>query len=187
VVIGDSLTDPRLPPDTYERWSDVLTARLAGALPVANAAIDGNRLLVGGGYGPTVTQRFTRDVLERPGVGTLLLLAGTNDITGGASAKEITHALAELAARAHGRGLRVVLLTLTPAHRRTADKESIRIEVNQWIRSTKGADGVIDADALLRDPSQPNRLLPSYDLGDGLHLSVDGHRALGGAVADALR
>jgi lysophospholipase L1-like esterase len=185
LAVGDSLTDPRLPPDRYARWTDVLTGLLPGR-PVANAAIDGNRLLVPGGYGPTILARLDRDVLRRPGVGTLVVLAGTNDITGGASAEQITDALAEVARRAHRRRLRVVLLTLLPAHKRTPDREQVRQEVNAWIRTTKAADLVVDAEAVVRDPALPTRLLPSYDWGDGLHLSVAGHRALGAAVAQAL-
>ena len=81
----------------------------------------------------------------------------------------------------------MVLLTLLPAHKRTPDKEQLRQDVNHWIRTTKDADLVVDAEAVVRDPSRPEWLRPSYDLGDGLHLSVAGHRALGAAVADALR
>jgi lysophospholipase L1-like esterase len=187
LAIGDSLSDARLTPGQYARWSDVLTDRLRGQAPVANAAIDGNRLLAPGGYGPTITQRFDRDVLSRAGVGTLVMLAGTNDITAGVTAEQLTTQLASLVARAHDRGLRVVLMTLTPAHKRTADKEQVRQAVNSWIRTAGTADQVIDADAVLRDPAQPRRLLPSYDFGDGLHLSVAGQHALGEAVAKALR
>jgi lysophospholipase L1-like esterase len=186
LAVGDSLTDPRLPPDGYARWTDVLTGLLPDR-PVANAAIDGNRLLVPGGYGPTILSRLDRDVLRRPGVGTLVVLAGTNDITGGATADQLIDSLTEVTRRAHQRRLRVVLLTLLPAHKRTPDKEQIRQAVNDWIRTTDAADLVVDAESVVRDPDQPNRLRPSYDWGDGLHLSEAGHRALGTAVADALR
>jgi lysophospholipase L1-like esterase len=186
LAVGDSLTDARLWPGIYGRWSDVLTARLAGSAPVANAGVDGNRLVAPGGYGPTVVERFDRDVLGRAGIGTVVLLAGTNDITAGVSATEITSQLGALAGRAHDRGLRFVLMTLTPAHKRTPDKERVRQDVNRWIRTTKAVDRVVDADAVLRDPAQPLRLAPAYDFGDGLHLSLAGERALGEAVAAAL-
>ena len=186
LAVGDSLTDPRLPPDRYARWTDVLTTLLPDR-PVANAAIDGNRLLMPGGSGPTILDRLDRDVLRRPGVGTLVVLAGTNDITGGATADQLIDSLTQVARKAHQRRLRVVLLTLLPAHKRTPDKEQIRQDVNHWIRTTKDADVVVDAESVVRDPGQPNRLRPEYDWGDGLHLSVAGHQALGAAVADALR
>ena len=187
LAIGDSLTDSTLPADRYLRWVDVLNSHLRGAAPVANVAIAGNRLLLTGGYGPTVLKRYARDVLDQPGVGTVVLFGGTNDISGGATAKQVTDTIAALIDRAHARGLRAVVVTIPPAHKRTADREVVRVAVNSWLRTTERADLMIDADALLRDPSQPNRLHPSYDYGDGLHLSVAGHRALGTAFAGALR
>jgi len=33
-----------------------------------------------------------------------------------------------------------------------------------------------------RDPQHPDHLLPAYDCGDHLHLSVEGYKAMGGAV-----
>ena len=184
LVVGDSLTDPKvLGPDRYVRWTDVLSSRLPDR-PVVNAAIDGNRLLAPGGYGPTATERFDRDVLRSPGVGTLLLLVGTNDIPSGPTADEITAALDGLVDRARRRGIRPVLLTLLPAGQRMPAYEQIRTQVNQWIRDSK--EQVIDAEAVVRDPAQPTRLLPAYDHGDGLHLSEAGHRALGAAVAAAI-
>ncbi|MFN2524438.1 MAG: GDSL-type esterase/lipase family protein [Mycobacteriales bacterium] len=184
LTIGDSLTDPKvLPPDTYARWTDVVAARLPDR-PVVNAAIDGNRLLNPGGYGPTATQRFERDVLRSPGVGTLLLLFGTNDITSGASAEQITDALEALVDRARRRGIRPVLLTLLPAGRRAPAYEQVRSQVNDWIRTSR--EQVVDTDVVVRDPAQPTRLLPAYDYGDGLHLSVAGQRAVGEAVAAAI-
>ena len=186
LAVGDSLTDARLWPGVYGRWSDVLSRRLAGAAPVANAGVDGNRLVAPGGYGPTVVERFDRDVLRRPGVGTVVLLAGTNDITAGVSADDLKAQLEELAGRVHDRGMRFVLMTLTPAHKRTADKEQVSQDVNAWIRTTKAVDVVVDADEVLRDPANPIRLAATYDFGDGLHLSLAGEKALGEAVADAL-
>ena len=46
--------------------------------------------------------------------------------------------------------------------------EAKRIAVNTWIRSSGVFDGVIDFDAVTRDPSDPTRMLPAYDSGDHL-------------------
>lgn len=185
LAVGDSLTDPELPPDTYPRWTDVLDARLPAPVPVANAAVAGNRVLRQGGYGPTLRDRFDRDVLDRDGVGTVVLLAGTNDVSAGASAAEVTAALGELCERARDRGLRVVLMTVPPASKRSPALEAVRQQVNAWVRTTGAADLAVDADLVLRDPARPTRLRPAYDL-DQLHLTPAGHRALGEAVAQAL-
>lgn len=185
LAVGDSLTDPPAGPDRYRRWTDRLAARLPG-VPVANAAIGGNRVQLPGGYGPTLGQRYDTDVLGAAGIGTVVVLAGTNDVSAGLSARELEGQLQVLCARARAAGLRVVLGTLPPAHRRPAAQEAVRLEVDRWVRSTDAADAVLDADALLRDPSRPDRLRPAHDLGDGLHLSDEGHRVLGDAVADLL-
>jgi lysophospholipase L1-like esterase len=180
LAVGDSLTDPPLPPDTYERWTDLVAA--GTGRPVANVGIGGNRVVLPGGYGSTLVERFDRDVLQRPGATTLVLFAGTNDVSVGISRDELTARLQALCVKAKQRGLRIVLVTLAPAHKRAATLETTRQQVNAWIRTTPDADAVVDADALLRDPANPRRLRSSYDLGDGLHLSAEGHRAVGTAV-----
>lgn len=184
LAVGDSLTDPPLPPDRYQRWTDVLAARVAR--PVVNVGIGGNRVLLPGGYGPTLATRFATDVLDRSGASTLVLFAGTNDVSVGVTAAELIGSLTSFCTQAHQAGLKVVLVTLAPAARRLPPREAVRNEVNRWIRTTRAADARLDADALLRDPMAPGQLLPSYDLGDGLHLSALGHRALGEAMAAAV-
>jgi lysophospholipase L1-like esterase len=54
--------------------------------------------------------------------------------------------------------------------------------LNQWIRTSGAFDGVVDADLVLRDPAQPNRLLPAYDSGDHLHPNTTGGRAVANAI-----
>jgi lysophospholipase L1-like esterase len=184
LVTGDSLTDPPLPPDTYQRWSDVVAAKLHR--PIGNLAIGGNRVLLPGGYGDTLSQRFGRDVLARPGAGTLVIFAGTNDVSTGITAPQLTGRLEQLCRQASAHHLRVVLVTLAPAWKRSAEKERVRQQVNAWIRATPYADLRVDADRLLRDPKQPTHLLRAYDFGDGLHLSAAGHRVLGQAIGTAL-
>jgi hypothetical protein len=45
----------------------------------------------------------------------------------------------------------------------------VRQKINDWIRSSGEFDGMVDLDAVLRDPGHPSRLLPAYDSGDHLH------------------
>jgi lysophospholipase L1-like esterase len=184
VADGDSLPDAPLPADTWARWTDVLAARIDA--PVANAAIAGNRVLLEGGFGRPLVERFGRDVLDRDGAGTVVLLAGTNDLSRELPAADLQRELEGLCARARAARLRVVLVTIPPADERTPRAQAARHEVNAWIRSGAASDAVVDADAVLRDPIDPERLAPRHDSGDGLHLSPAGHRALGDAVADAL-
>jgi lysophospholipase L1-like esterase len=184
LAVGDSLSDPPLPPDTYQRWTDVVVDRTSRV--VGNVAIGGNRVVLPGGYGPTLTDRFRRDVLDRPGADTLVIFAGTNDVSRGIAAADLIPRLRDLCRQARSARLRVVLVTLAPAWRRPAAAEAVRQQVNKWIRSTPDADARIDADAILRDPAHPTHLLPAYDFGDGLHLSMQGHRTLGEAASVVL-
>ncbi len=51
----------------------------------------------------------------------------------------------------------------------TSEREAVSQKVNEWIRSSGEFDGVVDLDAVLRDPRHPTQLLPVYDSGDHLH------------------
>ena len=186
VATGDSLTDAPLAPDLHRRWPEVLAEEL-GAVPVANAAIAGNRVVLDGGYGSPLVQRFDRDVLDRPGVGTVVLLAGTNDLSRDLGAARLIDALDRLVDDAQDDGRRVVLVTIPPTEERAPAQRLARHEVNEWIRSSSSADLVVDADLVLRSPVDDEALRPAFDHGDGLHLSQAGHRALGRAIAGALK
>jgi lysophospholipase L1-like esterase len=197
VALGDSITDGNgSTPGNDSRWPDQLAARLAGApgaprLAVANQGISGNRLLADG-TGPSALARFDRDVLAVPGVRTVVVLEGINDIGSGlvTSADEVVAGYRQIIARAHAADVCVVLGTLTPfegARYWTAEREALREQVNAWIRTSGEADAVVDFDAAVRDPGAPQRLLPAYDPGDHLHPNDAGYRAMAAAVdLDAL-
>jgi lysophospholipase L1-like esterase len=87
----------------------------------------------------------------------------------------------QLVARARSRGLKVyvgTLISFEGANYWTAQGEAKRKAVNEWIRSNKIYDGVIDFDAVLRDPNNPTKLLPQYDSGDHLHPNDAGYQAM---------
>lgn len=57
-----------------------------------------------------------------------------------------------------------------------------RQAVNRWIRTSGVHDPVVDFDRALRDPADPQRLLPRYDSGDHLHPNDAGAEAMAAAV-----
>jgi lysophospholipase L1-like esterase len=54
--------------------------------------------------------------------------------------------------------------------------------VNEWIRSGKAYDGVVDFDKATRDPADPKKLLEQYDSCDYLHPSDAGYKAMAEAI-----
>ncbi|MEU6777407.1 SGNH/GDSL hydrolase family protein [Streptomyces sp. NPDC046759] len=193
VAFGDSLTDGNgSTPDTNRRWPDRLAERVrAAGLGVLNAGISGNRLLRDG-TGPSALARLDADALDRTGARVLVVLEGINDIKGTPTADDVTayaDAYRALVARAHARGVRVVGVTLTPFRgfsAYTQAREAVRQRVNAFIRTGGTFDAVADADAALRDPTDPTRLLPAYDPGDHLHFNDAGMAVVADTVRPAL-
>ena len=194
VAFGDSITDgARSTADTNSRWPDHLARRLAArrgpAMSVLNAGISGNQVL-GDGAGVSALARFDRDVLMQTGVTHVIIMEGINDI--GIARSNATPSAADLIAghrqlieRARARGLKVYGATLTPfegAAYYTAEGETKRQALNQWIRTSGAYDAVIDFDQLTRDPAAPTKFLPAYDSGDHLHPGDAGYKAMGEAV-----
>jgi lysophospholipase L1-like esterase len=190
VAIGDSITDgTRSTPNTNNRWPDLLAKRLGPGMAVLNAGIAGNRVLTDGA-GQNILARFDRDALTQTGVTHVIVLEGINDIGQGRanplpSAADLIAAHTQLVRRAHARGLKIYGATLTPfegAGYWTAEGEAKRAALNEWIRTSKEYDGVIDFDAATRDPNQPTKLLALYNSGDNLHPSDAGYQAMANAI-----
>ena len=203
VVIGDSITDGATASlDRDQRWTDHLAERLAPrGVAVVNAGISGGRLLRDG-MGESALERFQRDVLDQPGVASVIVLIGINDISWPGTAfapnqarptlSELQAGYRALATRAHARGLRVLGATLPPFAGAlpgtplddyyAADKDALRRQLNAWLRTDSPFDAVIDLDAALRDPAEPSRMAAAYDSGDHLHPGDAGNRAMAEAV-----
>jgi lysophospholipase L1-like esterase len=194
VTAGNSITDGfGATPDSNRRWPDVLARRLLTssepARAIVNAGISGNRVLTLG-TGPSLVSRIDRDVLMQPGVTHLIILEGINDISRSAvdtvTAEDIEDGLRQVVERAHERGIIVYGATLTPFERAQPANEAKRQAVNQWIRTSGVYDGVIDFDAVVRDPTKPTRMRPEFDSGDSLHPGDAGYAAMGNAIDLAL-
>jgi len=209
VALGDSITDGASSrPDKNERWTDVLARRLLAGntkIAVLNAGIGGNRVLTSSPcWGQNALARLGRDVLAQAGIEAVILFEGTNDIgqpdtralennpclsRTQVTADEIIAGYKQIIARTHARGLKIFGATILPYQgfgAWTTTGEAKRVAVNQWIRTSRAFDGVIDFDAALRDPARPARMAPQYDSGDHLHPGPAGHEAMGNAVDLAL-
>ena len=178
-------------------------------LGVLNVGISGNRLLhdpnplPGSGaeafaafFGESALRRFDRDVAARPGARYLTVLIGVNDLghagtiapeSEEVSVADLIFGYRQLIARAHERGLKIFGGTITPFANDTfgfdtPENRAKRRAVNRWIRTSGEFDAVIDFDAAVRDPADPERLRPAYDSGDHLHPNDAGMAAMARAV-----
>lgn len=196
VAFGDSIT-------AMSRWTKPLAARLAAAYPgefaLLNAGITGNCLLYepGGMFGPVFgemgTKRFQRDVLETPGLDTVILALGVNDVAylneqtaGQINLETFSRAIIFMTDTLHQRGVRVVMQTITPRlgvsitmGRYRPEMEALRLQLNAWIRSAGIFDYLFDADAIVRE-ERPDGCYYADGLhkGDHLHPNAEGGRRL---------
>jgi len=201
-ALGDSITDGHgATTNGNDRWTDVLASRLQQSpgtqnIAVSNQGIGGNHLLIDG-LGPNALARFDRDVLAPPGVRWLIVFEGVNDLgelthlkdaTPADNATKVDRMIAayqQIILRAHAHGIIVFGATITPfggSFYYRPDIEADRQKVNEWIRAPGHFDALIDFDQVVRDPQQPDRLLPADDCGDHLHPSPAGYKAMGDAI-----
>jgi lysophospholipase L1-like esterase len=210
VTLGDSITDGTAStPHTYSSWPDQFAARVATGsggrkIAVVNHGISGNQVLRDGA-GTSALTRFDRDVLSTPGLTHIVVLEGINDIgTGGfafpgtnaepppeRTAADLIAGYQQLIARAHANGVKIFGATLTPfegafAGYYTPAKDEVRVELNNWIRTSGAFDGVIDFEAATQDMANPRVMKAEYDSGDHLHPGDAGYRAMADSIDAAL-
>ncbi len=208
VVLGDSISDGvGSTAGANRRWPDLLAERLnarSGGTRwgVVNHGISGNRVLADGA-GPSALARLDRDILSVPGAAYVIVFEGVNDLgralgpppaASGRSAPLVDPVFGsdllidgyrQIIARAHEHGLRIYGATIAPyegAAYWSADGDKVRTAVNDWIRKSGEFDGVLDFDAVLRDPAKPAQITDGLHAGDHLHGSDAGYRK----VADSI-
>jgi lysophospholipase L1-like esterase len=197
VTLGDSITDGRgTTTNENNRWPDGLSRRLqanaaTNKIAVLNQGIGGNAV-VSGGLGPTAMQRFARDVLGQRGVRWVIIFEGVNDIGGSSGqsvATNLINAFTQFVDMAHAAGIKAYGVPITPfggSMYDSADHQTARATVNDWIRNGGKFDAVIDLDAAVRDPDNPMNLAAAYDTGDHLHLNPTGYQKMADAIDLAL-
>ncbi len=212
VVLGDSISDGvGSTPNSNRRWPDVFARRLnkgSVAWGVANQGISGNRILEDGA-GQNALARLDRDVLALPGVAYLIVFEGVNDLGIGfgkfsfppgpdnapppvidppfqtPTAAAMIAGYRQIIARAHARGIQVFGATIAPyegAMYWSAEGESQRKAINDWIRHGGEFDAVLDFDAAFRDPAKPTRMAAGKQMGDYLHGNDAGYAAVGNSI-----
>jgi lysophospholipase L1-like esterase len=200
VTFGDSITDgDQSTPDASAMWPALLAARLqadrrTSRFAVVNAGIAGNRIL---GDNNSGLARLAPHALGVPGARWITLLEGINDITAATradaagaapalpfTADDLIAAYRQVIEAAHLHGLKVIGCTLTPfggSNVYTEAGESIRQKANEWIRTSRAFDAVVDFDAATRDPQNPTRFRVEADSPDMLHPGDGGYKLMADA------
>ena len=208
VVLGDSITDGvGSTVGANRRWPDLFAERLSERksgtrFGVVNEGISGNQVLANGA-GQSALARLDRDVLSVPGASYVIVFEGVNDLGLGygkldgplasvmppPAIKPTRDAMVagyrQIIARAHSKGLKVYGATIAPyegAAYYSAEGNAVRQAINDWMRTSKEFDGVLDFDAAFRDPAKPTQMKDAFQFGDHLHGSDAGYRA----VADSI-
>jgi lysophospholipase L1-like esterase len=197
VAFGDSITDgDQSTPNKLANWPTRLAERLqanraTAHIGVVNAGIAGNRILGDNGSG---LARLVNDAIAQPGVSWIILLEGINDITQATrpqnaaqpfTSEDLIAAFRQVIAHAHLRGIRVAGATLTPFGGSSAYSDAgdeIRVATNEWIRTSRAFDAVIDFDRAVRDPNDPKRFRVEADSPDLLHPGDAGYRLMADAI-----
>ncbi|PYH86406.1 extracellular GDSL-like lipase/acylhydrolase [Aspergillus uvarum CBS 121591] len=207
-LLGDSITDGRGSDNNKNnRWPDLLLTRMQSSksnaalsqIPLLNQAAGGNRILHDS-LGPSLLSRIDRDVLAHTQVHWAILFEGVNDIgTADMSptnqtitGDQLIRAYRQIVTRLHAVGIPVFGATITPfgtpANASVVqpysdpERERTRQRVNTFIRDGGVFDAVLDFDAVLRDPEDPEVLRAEFDSGDHLHPNAKGYEALAGSV-----
>ncbi len=206
VAFGDSITDGAASgPGLNARWPDFLAENLTGDnVAVVNTGISGARLL-NSRMGENAAARFTRDVLSVPNLETVVVLIGINDIAWPGQSfgpqdpfltkEELIAGYRQLIALAHSHNVRIVAGTLTPFKDAlkgsplegyyNEQRDALRQQVNEWIRTSGEFDAVVDLDKLVADPDDP--LAVQSDLhADHLHFSPKGNKMVADALTPAI-
>ena len=194
VTIGGSVVDGvGSTTNGFDAWPDLLAKRFLDEpatqrRTVANAGVAGTAAATAcrTAGGPSAEERLDRDVFALAGVSHLIVYAGTNDLAQGCTGDQIIAAFEHIVRDAHAHGVRVVISTVSPRAAYNDAQNAYRSQVNAWVRAGGdcggGCDSTLDFDAVLRDPTQPNRIDPTLDAGDGIHPNPEGYRRMAASI-----
>jgi lysophospholipase L1-like esterase len=141
------------------------------------------------GFGDPALARFDRDVLTVPNASWMIVLEGVNDLGMNADKRPTADMLIvgyrQLIERAHAHGLKIYGATILPyggAAYYTEAGDAIRQQVNDWMRTSKAFDAVIDLDAVMKDPANPKKMKADLQSGDWLHPNDAGYKLMADSI-----
>lgn len=184
-------------------WPQYTAALLAAdaKIAVVNRGISGNRIRLDApqstpSWGRAGLSRFDEDVLGTAGITHVVIAYNSNDwslpgrvtaIDEMPSVTQLIEGYQDLIDRARAAGLQVIVATITPLAPELLvdpDREGIRLELNEWIR-TLGHE-FVDFDAAIRSETDASRLEAKYAAPDNTHPNVNGEKRLALAMIEVL-
>ena len=200
ICYGDSITS--------QAWPDYLTLRVEknadNKTAIVRRAASGTRILrqydniTYDSYGLKGSIRFPREALVS-GADTVIIQQGINDIIHPVgvevnpfrpwsdlpTAEEMIEGYRMYIEKAREYGLKVYMGTLLPIYGwRTYEpfRDDLRNALNDWMRTTKEIDGVIDFDMAVRDRVNLAAFADGFDSGDHLHPSKKAYQRMAETV-----
>lgn len=199
VVFGDSIS--------AQSWPEWLALRLLDEgrsdISVVRRAVSGSRVLREYSnlsllkYAHSGVSRFEDDISSVKGADRVFVLHGINDIihpkdgalfrpmTDLPTAEDLIDGYKKYIKTAHSYGIKIYFATITPfagIEVYSDNRNSIREDINLWIRTNTEADGFIDFAGAVCDKDTPNALSREYDSGDHLHPSLAGGKKLADSI-----
>lgn len=198
-VLGNSITDGRgSTTDRQNRWTDAANELLVPQdMSVINFGIGGNCLTMRC-LGPSGHDRLEDDIYLQiySCMEACLIFLGVNDIGNSTDTAATYRAMCEEYKRMvevlhsgefHNRSVYACIILPFKGHSYyTPEHEALRQRINTFIREEAGFDAVIDTDAYMADPNDPEQLNPEWHDGDWLHPNALGHKLLGEYIANEL-
>ena len=205
ICFGDSIT--------AQDWPDYLSIRAFEQgfhnVSIIRRAVSGTRILrqydciTYAAYGLKGSTRFPIEI-KVAGASAVIIQHGINDIihpvgeevnpfrpwSDMPTLKEMEDAVKEIyVSHAKALGLKVWSGTLLPIYGwRTynENRDLIREEFNEWLRTAPEFDGCIDFDKAVRDPQNIRCFAPGFDSGDHLHPSAKAYQAMADSIPEIL-
>ncbi|MFG3142192.1 hypothetical protein ACGFZA_38975 [Streptomyces sp. NPDC048211] len=210
-VVGDGLVAPGtagseakgvMPRFAEWIWDRLQRNSTTAGIGVVGTPIKDNRLALDRNQGgASLFSRIDRDVLAIPGLKTVVIVQGIQDIAGGADDATVTSAYTTLRDMLRARGIKTVFATLTPCVGYapcTTAADANRVNVNGWISEQQDFTApyvdTVDMEAALAVPDATSTLDPpplllgngaapaDFDAGDHVNLTRNGYGAAAAAV-----
>ncbi len=202
-LFGDSITHMSYYSDGL---TNIIKDKYPGKVTIINRGIGGNRLLYdytpapdipSGGtiFGSPGIERFESDIYKTDLPDYVVVLIGINDFTHPyffnrnheiVTKDKYIEGIKKLIDTVHSKGSKILIGTVLPFKKEVLEwfdtVETLRQEVNEWIREQNLSDGIVDFDLSIRDDKWPDKMDDSCHLGDGIHPNEEGGRRMAAAV-----